>query len=93
MSDVRPLPVVKILYTNWRGETRWREVAPVCMHFGATDWHPEPQWLMAAFDLGKSAFRDFAMKDVSRWGKDGPAPPTKKCPCCDSDPATEYHHE
>ena len=37
---------VKICYTNYRGETAIREITPKTIHFGSTEWHPEPQWLL-----------------------------------------------
>lgn len=59
--------VVKILYTNWRGETGWREIAPESIRFGSTEWHPEEQWLLRAFDTEKKAYREFALKDIQKW--------------------------
>lgn len=53
------------IYRNWRGEVAERRVIPREIHFGATEWHPEPQWLLRAFDMDKGAERDFAMKDIS----------------------------
>ena len=53
------------VYRNWRGEVAERKVIPLSVHYGATEWHPEPQWLMRAFDLDKQAERDFAMADMS----------------------------
>ena len=53
------------IYRNWRGEVAERKVIPLSVHYGATEWHPEPQWLMRAFDLDKQAERDFAMADMS----------------------------
>jgi hypothetical protein len=52
-----------ITYTNWRGETSERMLMPVRLWYGATEWHPEPQWLLAAYDVDKGAIRDFALKD------------------------------
>ena len=54
---------VTLTYTNWRGETAQRTVTPKRIWWGATDWHPEPQWLLTAFDAEKQADRDFAIKD------------------------------
>lgn len=54
---------VTLTYTNWRGETSERTITPKRVWFGATDWHPEPQWLLTAFDEEKQADRDFALKD------------------------------
>ena len=54
---------VTLTYTNWRGETARRTLTPKRIWWGATDWHPEPQWLLTAFDAEKQADRDFALKD------------------------------
>lgn len=58
---------VRILYTNYRGETALRTVVPIRLHFGSTSWHPEPQWLMDATDVQKGEERTFAMKDIRAW--------------------------
>jgi predicted DNA-binding transcriptional regulator YafY len=58
---------VRILYTNYRGETALRTVVPERIFFGSTEWHPEPQWLLEALDLEKGQSRSFAMKDVRAW--------------------------
>jgi len=58
---------VRIVYTNYRGETAIRAILPRAIQFGATDWHPEPQWLLVAFDVEKQAERSFAMKDIRAW--------------------------
>ncbi len=59
--------VVSIVYKNYRGETAERQIIPRKIWFGGTDWHPEKQWLLDAFDIGKKADRSFAMKDISSW--------------------------
>lgn len=59
-GDVPPL---RITYRNWRGEVGERNIVPQSVWFGATDWHPEPQWLLSALDTGKGAARDFALAD------------------------------
>lgn len=66
MSDLK---IVKILYTNYRGETSRREIRPDKIWFGATEWHPEPQWLLDAHDIEKDALRNFAMKDIKEWNE------------------------
>jgi predicted DNA-binding transcriptional regulator YafY len=55
---------VKILYTNWRGETKVREIIPAEIVFVSTEWHPEEQWCLKAFDVEKKAERTFACKDI-----------------------------
>lgn len=52
-----------IAYTNHRGERAVRRIIPWDVWFGTTDWHPEPQWFLRAFDLDKNDKRDFALKD------------------------------
>ena len=58
---------VRILYTNYRDETKVRTIIPIKLWFGSTDWHPEGQWLLDAFDIDKYANRSFAMKDIRSW--------------------------
>jgi predicted DNA-binding transcriptional regulator YafY len=58
---------VAVLYTNWKGETAWRQIEPIEIWFGHTQWHPEDQWLLKALDSEKGAQRDFAMKDIQQW--------------------------
>jgi predicted DNA-binding transcriptional regulator YafY len=65
--DLEKEKIVKILYTNYRGETAVRSVIPIKIWFGKTDWHPEFQWLLEAFDIDKQAERSFAVKDIKSW--------------------------
>jgi predicted DNA-binding transcriptional regulator YafY len=58
---------VTIRYTNHRGETANRRILPHRLKFEATEWHPEPQWFLVAFDLDKQATRDFALADIHSW--------------------------
>jgi predicted DNA-binding transcriptional regulator YafY len=55
---------ISLVYTNYRGETSVRRVIPQRIWFGATDWHPEEQWVLDAVDLDKQAERSFALKDI-----------------------------
>lgn len=56
---------VRVSYTNWRGETAIREIefdgAP---HWGRTEWHPEPQWLICGTDVEKKESRVWAVRDM-----------------------------
>lgn len=63
-SDVAVGKALNIVYTNYRGETSIRRIVPERIWFGATDWHPEEQWLLEAVDLDKHAARSFALKDI-----------------------------
>ena len=58
---------VKILYTNWKGITSYRNIIPKSVEFKSTDWHKEEQWILNAFDLDKNADRGFALKDIKEW--------------------------
>lgn len=55
---------LRIAYTNWRGETADRTIVPFGLRFDVTQWHPEEQWLVSAWDVEKKAVRDFALKDM-----------------------------
>jgi predicted DNA-binding transcriptional regulator YafY len=59
--------VVTIRYTNHRGETADRRIIPQSLRFAATEWHPEPQWLLDALDVDKGLQRSFAMQDIHSW--------------------------
>jgi hypothetical protein len=60
-KDLLPLT---FSYKNHRGEVATRVVTPILVRFGSTEWHPELQWLLQAFDHEKQAEREFAMKDI-----------------------------
>ena len=64
---------VTILYTNYRGERGKRFIVPRSIWFGCTEWHPENQWLLEAYDLDKQALRSFALQDLEMWAQE-PAP-------------------
>ena len=56
-----------IVYTNYKGKTSIRKIIPGRVYFGHTEWHPEDQWLMSAYDVDKGTERVFAMKDIRAW--------------------------
>jgi predicted DNA-binding transcriptional regulator YafY len=58
---------VTFTYKNYRGEASVRLVRPIMVAFGSTGFHPEPQWLLHAWDINKEAERTFAMKDIKDW--------------------------
>ena len=63
---------VRIVYTNYRGETDLRVIVPRRLETAETDWHPEKQLLLHAFDLDRQAERSFAVRDIVDWlGNDG----------------------
>lgn len=63
-GSVEARDAISLVYTNYRGETSVRRVIPKRIWFGATDWHPEDQWMLDAVDLDKQAERSFALKDI-----------------------------
>jgi hypothetical protein len=60
MSD----KTMTVLYTNWRGETAKRDIEPLRIWWGNTEWHPDNQWMMEAKDVEKGVMRDFALRDM-----------------------------
>lgn len=58
---------VRIVYTNYRGETAQRTVIPDNFWFGETEWHRGSQWFMDAYDIDRHAIRSFALADVKSW--------------------------
>ena len=58
---------IKILYTNWKNETRYRLIEPISIEFKSTKWHLEEQWILNAIDIEKDAQRAFAIKDIIEW--------------------------
>ncbi len=58
---------IQIDYTNHAGIRQFRQILPLRLWWGSTEWHPEEQWILNAFDVGKSAIRSFAVRDINRW--------------------------
>jgi hypothetical protein len=52
-------------YRNYKGAEGMRRVRPLRIRFGSSEWHPEDQWLMLAYDLENNKEREFAMRDMS----------------------------
>ena len=65
-KHVQPGAPVTLTYTNWKGETALRTIIPRHIWWGFTYYHPEPQWLLTAFDVDTEAERDFALKDFGK---------------------------
>lgn len=70
---VKDAPPIRILYRNHRGDVAVRTITPTGIRFAATEWHPEPQWVLDAVDAEKGA-RSFAVRDVIAWTYDGTVP-------------------
>lgn len=61
--------VVRVRYTNWRGQTSVRNIEPIKIFWGNNEFHPESQWLLKCFDVDKNAERTFAMQDIHSWNE------------------------
>lgn len=59
---------LRIFYRNYRGEVDERCISPISVRFGATEWHPEHQWLLLAHDHDRRAEREFALADFMSIG-------------------------
>lgn len=59
--------VVHIDYTNYAGVRSMRKIIPGSLEFANNKWHPDAQWLLHAYDLGKGAIRTFAMASIHSW--------------------------
>lgn len=64
--------IVRIDYTNWRGERANRLIRPLFMTFSQNEWHKEPQWLLYATDLQKNLPRWFSMRNIHSWTETTP---------------------
>jgi predicted DNA-binding transcriptional regulator YafY len=61
------MTLVRILYTNWRGERRMRLIRPIGIAHQSTPWHPKKQWVLHAHDEEKQETRLFAMNAIEAW--------------------------
>lgn len=59
--------IVVIDYTNWKGDRRSREIHPLRIFFGESEYHEDAQWFLEGIDVGTGEIRNFAMKDVHSW--------------------------
>lgn len=55
---------VRFVYTNYQQKVEERVVVPRALRWGSTEWHPEVQWHLEAFDVGRSAPRSFALTSI-----------------------------
>jgi len=61
---------IKVKYKNWKGEIGIRNIVPLFMHYGRTNYHKEDQWLLSAWDIDKDAERTYAMMDIIEFIKE-----------------------
>lgn len=53
-----------ITFTDSTGVERERCVIPQRVWFGSTEWHPDAQWLLDAYDMDRHAVRSFELARV-----------------------------
>lgn len=58
---------IKVLYTNYRGQTAIRTIVPLRIYFGSTEYHSRQQWLLELWDIERAALRTYALKEISQW--------------------------
>ena len=59
--------ILSFEYINWRRERGVRNVKPIKIWYGKTEYHEGEQWLLKATDVDKNAERDFSLKDVIKF--------------------------
>jgi|LakMenEpi03Aug12_release.lakeMendotaPanAssembly.Ray.scaffolds.fasta_scaffold55650_2 hypothetical protein len=52
-------------YKNYRGEVSECRVLTEQLYFGSNEYHPEPQWLLEAYNIDREVTRTYALKDIS----------------------------
>jgi predicted DNA-binding transcriptional regulator YafY len=62
--EFTPGQIIRFTYTNWQGVVAERKAQVISLVYEGTEWHPEPQWLLQAFDVEKNAVRLFALRDM-----------------------------
>jgi hypothetical protein len=60
-----PDETVRMVYTNWRGETQVRTIIPRELRYGTTRWHKQPTYLLRAFDVDRREEREFDLKQCA----------------------------
>lgn len=58
---------IKVKYKNWKGEIGMRNIIPMNIFHGSTEFHKEEQWLLKVWDLDKKDYRTYALKDIQEW--------------------------
>jgi hypothetical protein len=64
-EEVEEDTLIIFMYENWKGELSRRKAVVKGFFFGKTEYHPDYQCFMKAFDLDKMGLRDFAVRDIS----------------------------
>lgn len=63
-KPVKPGDMIVFKYRNYKGEVDYRKAVVKGIFFGTTDYHPDFQGFLKAFDTIKMEERDFAIRDI-----------------------------
>lgn len=55
---------IEIRYKNWKGKISNRIIIPIKLRYGESEFHKGNQWILKAWDVNKSADREFAINDI-----------------------------
>ena len=55
---------IEIKYKNWKGKVGNRIITPIKLRYGESEFHKGNQWILKAWDISKSAVREFAINDI-----------------------------
>ena len=55
---------IEIKYKNWKGKVGNRIITPIKLRYGESEFHKGNQWILKAWDVSKSAVREFAINDI-----------------------------
>lgn len=61
---------IQIRYKNYKGIISIRKIYPDKVWYGSTEFHPEPQFLLCAYDVDKNDYRNFALSDILEYIKE-----------------------
>jgi 5-methylcytosine-specific restriction protein A len=67
LSNMVFAPRVILDYTNHKGVMSRREIIPIRMWYGTSNWHAGEQNFLTAYDIAKDDIRDFAIADIHAW--------------------------
>lgn len=61
--------ILKFKYKNYKEQISNREVLPMDIKYTKTQYHPEEQWFLDAYDVVKKKRRLFAIIDIIEFYK------------------------
>lgn len=59
--------IAKVRYKNWKGEIGIRQIIPLEIFYGNSEYHTEEQWLMRVWDIDRKDYRVYAARDIIEW--------------------------